>query len=207
MDILAYGEDALTLWAIRHKLAVILQTLNDSSASANCQALFRPSFGRSGGNRSSQFGEFDFILLAEQRLYLGESKWQRSSEKIHDGVLALRDEQLLRHKLFKFYVEEWAFGQYASWQEFETKARPKLQRMGIAKPIAPSGSLLAANLQTVLSVIQKHYATLPEIKNVLLFLHAGLSASAIPRRAGRDFEVISLDYAEVAFENFIRLNV
>ena len=124
MDILAYGEDALTLWAITHKLSAILQMLNDPSAQAKCQALFRPSFGRSGGESSSQFGEFDFILLAEQRLYLVESKWQRSSEKIHDGVLALRNEQLLRHILFKVYVEEWAFGQYANWREFKRAFSP-----------------------------------------------------------------------------------
>jgi hypothetical protein len=207
MNILAYGEDALTLWAIRHKLTVILHTLNDPSTPAKCQALFRPSFGRSGGDNSSQFGEFDFILLAEQRLYLGESKWQRSSEKIQDGVLALRDEQLLRHKLFKFYVEEWAFGQYTRWREFETNAHSTLRRMGITKPIAPTGSLLAANLRTVLNVIQKHYPRLPGIRNVLLFLHTGISARDIPSRAGRDFEVVSVDYAEVAFENFIRLKV
>ena len=207
MEILAYGEDALTLWAMKAKLPAILQALNDSSDLSRCQVFFRPSFGRSGGESSSQFGEFDFILLAKQYLYLGESKWQRSSEKIQAGVLALRDEQLLRHKIFKFYVEEWAFGSYASWREFERKANPKLQRVGITKPIAPEQSLLAANLQTVLCVIKKHYTALPLVKNVLLFLHNGVGISDIPQKAGRDFEVVPVDYSETAFENFIRLKV
>jgi hypothetical protein len=205
MEILAYGEDALTLWAMTNKLSAILQTLKDSSHLSRCQIFFRPSFGRSGGKSRSQFGEFDFVLLAAQNLYLGESKWQRSSEKIQDGILALRDEQLLRHTLFKFYVEEWAFGNYSSWREFESKAQPKLRQIGIAKPIASERSLLAANLQTVLRVIKKHYADLPVVKNVLLFLHNGMSIGGIPQKAGRDFEVVPVDYSEAAFENLIRL--
>ena len=114
----------------------------------------------------------------------------------------MRPEQILRHKLFKFYVEEYAFGQYTHWREFETNAHS-----GITKPIAPTGSLLAANLQTVLSVIKNHYPKLPEIRNVLLFLHTGISARDIPSKAGPDFEVVSVDYTEVAFENFIQLKV
>jgi hypothetical protein len=207
MEILAYGEDALTLWAMTNKLSAILQTLKDSSDPSNCRIFFRPSFGRSGGESSSQFGEFDFMLLAARNLYLGESKWQRSTEKIQDGILALRPEQILRHTLFKFYVEEWAFGNYSSWHEFESKARPKLQQEGIVKPIAPARSLLAANLQTVLGVIKKHYTDLPVVKNVLLFLHNDISIGSIPQKAGRDFEVVSVDYADAAFENLIRLNV
>jgi len=207
MEILAYGEDALTLWALTNKLPAILQTLKDSSDPSHCQIFFRPSFGRSGGENSSQFGEFDFMLLAAQNLYLGESKWQRSTEKIQDRILALRSEQLLRHTLFKFYVEEWAFGNYSSWHEFESKAQPKLRQTGIVKPIAPERSLLAANLQTVLGVIKKHYADLPVVKNVLLFLHNDMNIGDIPQKAGRDFEVVSVDYAEAAFENLIRLKV
>lgn len=207
MEILAYGEDALTLWALTNKLPAILQTLKDSSDPSRCQIFFRPSFGRSGGESSSQFGEFDFMLLAAQRLYLGESKWQRSTEKIKDGVLDLRKEQLLRHTLFKFYVEEWAFGNYSSWHEFESEAQPKLRLMGIVKPIAPERSLLAANLQTVLRIIKQYYAGLPVVRNLLLFLHNDMRVGDIPHKAGRDFEVVPLDYAEAAFENLIRLKV
>ncbi len=207
MDILAYGEDALTLWALTQKLPAILDALSDRSDPNKCQVLFRPSFGRSGGEHSSQFGEFDFIVLAEHCLYLGESKWQRSSEKIQDGMLALHEVQLLRHKLFKFYVEEWAFGQHADWSDFVVTATLKLQSMGITKPIAPAGSLLATNLQTVLGIIQKHYPHAPEVHNLLLFLHNGMGTKGLPVNAGHDFKVVPLDYAEVAHENFIRLSV
>jgi hypothetical protein len=61
MDILAYGEDALTLWALTQKLPAILDALSDHSDPNKCRVLFRPSFGRSGGEHSSQFGEFDFM--------------------------------------------------------------------------------------------------------------------------------------------------
>jgi hypothetical protein len=207
MRILAYGEDALTLWAVTQKLSVILQALDDSSDPDDCQVLFRPSFGRSGGERSAQFGEFDFLVLAAEHLYLGESKWQGSSEKIRDGVLALRHEQLLRHRIFKFYMDEWAYGQYDKWPDFEVKAVSKLENMDIVKPIAPAGSLLASNLQAVLGAIQKHYLRKPELHNVLLFLHNGWDARNLPQSAGDDFRVVPLSYAEVAVGDFIQLSV
>ncbi len=206
MEIFAYGEDALTLYAIKNKLAVILQTLRDTSDSSQCQILFRPSFGRRGGEKSSQFGEFDFILLTKASIYLGESKWHRSSEPIRDGILMLRDEQQVRHAIFKFYIEEWAFGNYPTWHDFEAPAKTKLQLLGITKPVAPEGSLLASNLQTVLRIIKKRYTAMPPIQNVLLFLHSGATASQIPRGAGKDFEVVAVDYSEGIFENFIQLS-
>jgi hypothetical protein len=208
MDILAYGEDALTLWGITHKLPDILGALGDSSAADTCQVLFRPSFGRSGGEHSSQFGEFDFILLADHRLYLGESKWHRSGEMTKSGVLALHPVQLLRHDLFKFYVDEWAFGEYASWNDFKKAAVPKLQELGIPKPIAPEHSLLAANLRTVLGIIQGHYQPQhPEVCNVLLYFYSGPSGKPVLDKAGSDFKVVLMDYAEVAYDNFIRFSV
>ena len=69
MNILGYGEDALTLWALQNILPFILEMLHDSSVPSQCDVFFRPSFGRRGGKRSSQFGEFDFIILSEDRLY------------------------------------------------------------------------------------------------------------------------------------------
>ena len=205
MEILAYGEDALTFWAVKNKLSTILQALKDSSDPAVCQVFFRPSFGRRGGESSSQFGEFDFILLTDKGVYLGESKWQRSAEKISKGVLELRAEQLTRHAVFKFYIEEWAFGSHPTWRTFEEIAQAKLKARNITKPIAPAESQLAQNLQTILEVIKQRYTALPVIKNVLLFLHQGATPSELPHTAGQDFEVVTLDYSEGRFENFIRL--
>jgi hypothetical protein len=207
MQILGYGEDALTLWALQNKLPKILEQLADASNSATCQAFFRPSFGRRGGDERSEFGEFDFILLADKSLYLCESKWEGSSEGIIDGKLQLRAEQILRHDLFKFYVTEWAFGQYLDWLEFERQATLKLKQIGITKPIARSGSKLAKNIATILGVIRHQYVVMPTIKNVLLYLHAGREASRLPQTAGRDFTVVSIDYSDNAGGNFIQLSL
>ena len=70
MEILGCGEDALTLWSLKHRHDFFQASLRDSSDNSKCQAFFWPSFGRSGGNKSSQFGEFDFNLLAEKSIYL-----------------------------------------------------------------------------------------------------------------------------------------
>jgi hypothetical protein len=205
MQIFAYGEDALTLWALQNKLTLILQTLGDDSDPAQCQIFFRPSFGRRGGEQSAQFGEFDFIVLATSAIYLGESKWPYSSEQVVDGILKLRDEQMVRHDLFKFYIEEWAFGNHDSWHDWTVTAKDKLGALGIKKPLAPELSRLAANLQVILRLIRERYAAVPPVHNVLLFLHSGAVSTHIPVGAGTDFEVVPIDYSEGVFENFIRL--
>jgi len=209
MKILAYGEDALTLWALKNKLSSILNDLHDSSDATECQAIFRPSFGRSGGPESSQFGEFDFIILSKHHIYLGESKWDRSSERVQEGILTLRPEQQLRHDMFKFYIAEWAFGRYTDedWGVFEAEAKPKLQMLKIEKPIAPDGSLLASNLKTVLRVIRSHYPSRPEVKNILLYLYSGSRKRQLFQRAGQDFDVVEVDYSDHAFDYFIKIDV
>ena len=79
MELLGYGEDGLTLWAIKNRLDTILDKLKDDSDPNNCLVYYRPSFGRRGGLKSAQFGEFDFILLSEHGIYLVESKWDKLS--------------------------------------------------------------------------------------------------------------------------------
>jgi hypothetical protein len=207
MEILGYGEDALTLWAMTDKLSTIFDTLRDGSKASKCRIFLRPSFGRAGGPTSAQFGEFDFIILAERRLYLGESKWDKSSEGIQQGVLQLAEHQRLRHEVFKLYVHDWAFGSYASWGDFAHDATVRLHFSQVKKPVAPEGSLLASNLRTVLSAIKRHYATMPDIRDVLLYLHAGANADRVLVKASGDFTVVALDYSEVAFEGFIRIKL
>ncbi len=155
---------------------------------------------------SPQFGEFDFILLAGQVLYPGESKWDRSPQKMTGGVLELQKVQAERHKLFRFYVDEWAFGNYPSWRDFARQANETPQLKSMVKTIAPDGSLLAYNLQTVLKVIRGHYARKPEVKNVLLYLHQGAAAGPPPDAAGNGFELVRLDYSEIAYDGFVRID-
>ena len=205
MDIFGYGEDAFTMWALKNRLSVLLEKLNDTSTLSQCKAFFRPSFGRGGGDNKAQFGEFDFILLSQHRLYLGESKWHRSSEKITNGILQLRQEQLNRHAIFKFYAQEWAFGNYSTWNDFVESAKVKLQGNENSKPIAPDGSLLASNLKTLLQVIRQHFTIQPPMQNVLLFLHDGTYKKPPLQGAGLDFKVVTIDCSEGCYENFIKL--
>lgn len=95
MKILGYGEDALTLWALKNKMPDILACVRDTSSAEECLVLFRPSFGRSGGPTSSQFGEFDFILATPRGVHLGETKWQNSPE-VKEPIIELKKEQIER---------------------------------------------------------------------------------------------------------------
>jgi hypothetical protein len=207
MKLLGYGEDALTLWAIQNELGQILSALGDSSSPSECKVFFRPSFGRKCGENSSQFGEFDFIILSGQYLHLGESKWDRSSELSDSGLLELRTEQVLRHKVFAFYVREWAYGQYSSWDEFVFQASTKLASEGIRKPLAPPRSRLASNLMTVLAIIRDHFPEKPPITNVLLYLYDGSKSQQLPDRASHGFQVVPTDYSSAAIDDFVYIKL
>jgi len=202
MKMFGYGEDALTLWALANRLGVILEELGDDTDPSACQVFYRPSFGRRGGERRSEFGEFDFIILAGSRLYLSESKWDQSSERIKDGLLELRPEQTRRHEVFRFYLEHWAYGGYSTWPEFVEKAQPL-----IAKRLARDGTRLASNLQTVLGVIKEHYPSQPVTSDVLLYLYGGEAEKQLPQGVGGTFELVCIDYSAARRGNFIELKV
>jgi hypothetical protein len=199
MRVYGYGEDSLTLWALRHRLDVILEAYDDKTLPADCQVFYRPSFGRSGGDNSSQFGEFDFIILAKHHLYLGESKWDRSSVKIEGGVLKLEGVQARRHEIFKAYVKHWAFGEYRDWEVFRVEAEPL-----IGRPIPGKDSLLAENLQAILGAIRRHYDSERKPKDVLVYFHRGEDAGQIPQQASDGFKLVPMEY-ETALGNYIEI--
>jgi hypothetical protein len=202
MDIYGYGEDALTLWAFYHRLPALLSHLDDSSSPDDCILFFRPSFGRRGGDESSQFGEFDFILLTSNRLYLGEAKWDRSPEAIGNREIILRPEQLLRHTVFRQYVSEWSCGMYRSWDAFLAAAGANWPA---DKPMAPQGSLLSENLQKVLQTIQARFEGMPEVVDVLLYLYDGATTEELPTRASAAFNLACIDYSASRFGNYVRM--
>ena len=74
MEIIGYGEDALTLWAIKNKLHAILQELNDNSDVSRCKVFFRPSFGQRGARRVHSLG--NLILLFFRK---NASTWEKVS--------------------------------------------------------------------------------------------------------------------------------
>ena len=67
--LLGYGEDFLTLWALEEQLAAILSKFEDHTPASDCLAFYRPSFGRSGGENSAEFGEFDAIISSRENSF------------------------------------------------------------------------------------------------------------------------------------------
>jgi hypothetical protein len=206
MKILGYGEDALTLWALQNKLIQILKFLKDASDPSECKIFFRPSFGRRGGSNSSQFGEFDFILLTKTCLYLGESKWDKSPELSNEGLLELRNEQYLRHEVFAFYVREWAFGQYDLSDKFLDGKKEFSSKRG-NKPLAPANSLLAKNLKTVLDIIKHRFPKKPKIINLLLYFHNDKPLEETAIKMDNDFHLVQVDYSGFTEGNFIPIEI
>ncbi|MCK4365107.1 MAG: hypothetical protein KAW45_03570 [Thermoplasmatales archaeon] len=204
MELFAYGEDALTLWAMKNRFSDILKQLGDTSKGSGCKVLYRPSFGRRGGLHSSQFGEFDFIILSENKVYLGESKWDGSSE-LTNGIIELREEQLLRHKIFNCYLECWLKNKCSCWDEFREKLKSYFEKEGIPKPAAPTNSILASNLQTILDIIKKHFHTFPEIKNVLLYMHK--TKTDLPNDINGNFKLLLVDYSDATVDNLIKMEI
>jgi len=213
-DILGYGEDSLTLWALRHRRPLILQEFDDSTSPTDCLAFYRPSFGRRGG-RGSQFGEFDGILVSGRNVYLIESKWKKV-----DSLDSLRPEQELRHRIFAWYLTHWGkeyeLGQHErDWGAFRQKCSDCFRRdfETDRKTIPTSRTELARNLRSTLSRIRTHYERYSSkqciesqnVKNVLLFFHRG-GTSPPPEFSKSDFCLIAIDYGDDALDSFIDLS-
>jgi hypothetical protein len=162
MKVLGYGEDFLTFWAVTKKLPDILKQLCDKTSPENCVVIYRPSFGRKGGKESSQFGELDSMIITPETAYLIEAKWDGSEARWKNNVLELDHVQVQRHKIFKWYHENW---EGEDWKDFIKKHKEEFERE-FGKKMAPAGSLLSRNLLTIMKGTHGK-----KLVNVLLFLH------------------------------------
>ena len=205
--ILGYGEDALTLWALKHRTSCILKSFQDQTAPSDCLVFYRPSFGRRGGEESAEFGEFDAILVSSENIYLIESKWDNLS-RFNNGRITIRTEQKMRHLIFSWYLTHWDKKYFNDWKNFVKEQINDFQKKFPKKKIAPAGSLLATNLQFILTMLQKHcgqFSSERNIKNVLLFLF-NEKMSTPPTGISKGFKLISIDYRQEITGNFITLN-
>jgi len=125
--ILGYGEDALTLWALKHRTSEILESFHDRTAPSDCLIFYRPSFGRSGGEDTAEFGEFDAILVSSECIYLIESKWGNLS-RFNEDRIAIRSEQELRHRIFSWYITHWDEKYCKNWESFEKEHQYDFQK-------------------------------------------------------------------------------
>jgi hypothetical protein len=210
--ILGYGEDAVTSWALKRHLPQILEELNDQSNPSDCLMFLRPSFGRRAGKGRAEFGEFDAILASLENVYLIESKWDEFSEN-RDKKAALTNEQLLRHKIFSWYLMKWDAQRYSSsWEKFRNTLQDDFGSKFPDRKIAPPQSLLAKNLEFVLNRLQEHCRGFSckhrkLTRNVLLYFHGSKSAEIKTAPAeDLNFEVVNIDYSQYTSGNFIPLD-
>lgn len=184
VKLIGYGEDFLTLWAVTEKLELILEKLGDKTDSEDCTVFYRPSFG-------SQYGEFDAIIVTKNMVYPVESKWRWLTRPTKASI-KLGRKQILRHEILAWYHEAYS-GE--DWKDFiEEQGRSFHERFSRERDvkIAPQGSLLSFNLQTVLKNISGK-----ELRNVLLFIHRG----ELPK-IETNFEIIEIEY-EPTHGNFL----
>lgn len=204
--ILGYGEDAFTLWALKNRGADFLEKVRDKTLTSNCLFLFRPSFGRSGGEESSEFGEFDAIVISLENVYLIESKWDNFSE-FENQKVTIKQVQRDRHKILQWYLTHWDQEYTNDWKRFMKEYASDFEKQFSGKPIAPANSLLAKNLQSILNMSKqrcRNMSTKSYIKNILLFFYNG-DKSTPPDRISGDFQLISIDYSQETVGNFIPL--
>ncbi len=201
--ILGYGEDALTLWALKQHASKILKKFQDKTAPSKCLTFYRPSFGRRSRKGDSVFGEFDAIIVSPRNIYLIESKWDNLSERGKDGI-TLRQEQKRRHKIFSWYLMHWDKEYSGHWENFREKYKGKLIQ---SKTIPLKGSLLATNLEFILTESLKRCKAISHnnIKNVLLFFHNGKKTRK-PPKISKTFKVIPIDYSKKIKDNFVTLS-
>lgn len=208
-EILGYGEDALTLWALKKHRLEILNRLKDQTAPSNCLVFFRPSFGRSGGEGSAEFGEFDAILASSKSVYLIESKWD-NLEQNQKVEIELNDVQILRHEIFSWYFMNWSAQQYRNWSEFSNALQNGFMCRFSNRRIAPEESILARNLEFVLSRLHQHCDKGKRLRNALLYFYNSKRSRQIERVTvdGRNtnFEVVNIDYEPCISGNFICLD-
>lgn len=204
-EILGYGEDALTLWALKQRTSAILDEFGDKTTPSNCLAFYRPSFGRHSKANSSVFGEFDAILASEENIYLIESKWDNLAEFNNDEIM-LRDEQTLRHKILSWYLTHWNMKYYGNWENFVKEQRNDFQKeFGEHEKAIASNSLLAANLEFILTKSMERCKEISpsNIKNVLLFFHNANNEP--PTKTSNAFKLIPIFYGKEIKGNFVNL--
>jgi hypothetical protein len=203
--ILGYGEDAFTLWALTQHASDVLGRFQDKTAPSDCLIFYRPSFGRHRKENSAVFGEFDAIIVSSENICLIESKWDNLREFANDKII-LGAEQKMRHKIFSWYLTHWEKKYSNEWERFVKEQQADFQKMFKGRTIAPKGSLLATNLEFVLtkSIGCCKKFTSNNIKNLVLFFYDA-KKSKKPTKVSEPFTLIPVDYSKEIKNNFVTI--
>lgn len=202
--VIGYGEDALTYWALTEKLECVLKEL-DKSEPQKCLVIYRPSFGRRGGPDRAEFGEFDAILATPHKIYLVESKWDRSREIKWDrarenGIIKLREEQELRHKIFDWYFKNCRENDFNNWQsfiekhqnEFSEEFKGKKKKIVHQKRNRLENSQLWKNLKYIINQLCRYGRGIGNI--ILFFKIEGSNPHITIDSQDLDFQLVTVDY-------------
>jgi hypothetical protein len=192
--IYGYGEDSLTLWALKNKFQEICNQLNEPGIDKHI-IFYRPSFGRG----KTGLGEPDFIIGTPKRLYIGESKWPLGIKKNSKGKMLLRIKNPIKKRNL---IGKYLIGRMLSkdWETFKTT---HLNRKGT--------SLLAKNISAYadeLSKIVTDPRTIEVVPILLVFCdpqnNSNDSLKAQLEEEARDFSIITIK-PEFAVSNLSRL--
>ncbi|QDT79203.1 hypothetical protein Mal35_26580 [Gimesia maris] len=201
VSIKCYGEDGLTLAAVTEHLPGLLAELGDQTDPDECLVLYRPSFGRSGGETGASFGEFDAILATTKKVYLIESKWIRS--RIGDNTIHLAFNQVLRHSIFEWLRDKWTPGQ--TWEHFRNHFATEYSREFFGKQLAKSPNALAVNLETVLNLLSEYP---DQIEHILLAFCQNDAHQPDNVDGGcLDFQLIDFQVTGVNMDQIFELNI
>jgi len=181
-----YGEDFLTLLALKDELGCLLRSLNDDTPIDECKIFYRPSFGR-----GALYGEFDAIITTKSKAYLVESKW----DNLNDNPLTmeLRKNQLDRHKILKWISKRW---KGENWDLFKEKYGENFRSEFLGKYIPSSDSILSKNLMTILDELKGK-----SINNVMFYFFR----KNRPGNTPECFSIIWFRY-KTTHKNFIGLD-
>lgn len=204
-ELLGYGEDALTYWALTHQFQNILKQLQDESTPAECLVFYRPSFGRAGKTkgkneslpRGPQFGEFDAIIATPKAIYLVESKWNKSSKKRNEPF-RVEKRQRWRHRVMREYITRWRGSptRFESWGHFLNTCENKSFDINERKYIlCGKKTRLSKNLEYVLNRLSSFGE---KVQNVLLYLKRtgdpDLHIDNKDEKTNDHFCVVNIDY-------------
>lgn len=196
VEILGYGEDSLTMWMLKHHISKILDE-DDKTSVLDCLVFYRPSFGRSGGSGSPEFGEFDAFIASLKKIYLIESKWDNLSGSNRNRE-PLKSVQRLRHRVFSWYLTNWNKSYLKDWQRFLEEKRGGFEKNFIDEKVIAEKGLLIDNLQLVLRMLLDHCREFngeQSIRNVLLFFHHKSSPLSMKSKG---FKMVNFPYSPCA---------
>ena len=195
--IISYGEDPLTLNILSSRLDEVLSALGDQTAPQSALVIYRPSFGRGMGahkaTRQSTFGEFDAILGTPAAAYFIESKWHRSPE-VKGDTIELRNTQVDRHRMLRWYRENWSPEFVGKWAAFAARCASDFERMFPSSCLPPADSTLRLNIEFVLNQLLECGSQTQDV-----VLYVGLAGCPQPKCVlPSEFRLVTLSYAGLA---------